>query len=227
MQNAIHGVIFDLDGLLVDSEPVQLRAWEEYLAGQGHVLSDELLARMYGRRLIDASAAVVDHLALEVDAATVATERDALFLAMVPGAIVTMPGATALLLALHERGVPLALATSGHRRYVDLVLDTAGVPRVFAVEVTGEMVEHGKPAPDTFLVAESLLGRSPDECLVLEDSPNGVRAAKASGAWCIGITHHAGREELLEAGADHVLDTLDDVLVLLDAQPWPAWASQG
>ena len=227
MQNMIRGVIFDLDGLLVDSEPVQLRAWQEYLAGHGHTLSDELLARMYGRRLIDASAAVVEHLNLEIDAASVAGERDALFLAMVPGAIVAMPGATGLLLALHDRGVPLALATSGHRRYVDLVLDTAEVPRVFAVEVNGEMVEHGKPAPDTFLIAAELLEVPPNACLVLEDSPNGVRAAKASGAWCIGITHHASRDELLAAGADLVLDALDDVLAVINAQPWLAWASQG
>lgn len=222
MQEPVRGVIFDLDGLLIDSEPVQLRAWEVYLAGHGHVLHEGLLARMYGRRLIDASAAVVEILALEVAVATVAEERDELFLAMVPGAIMPMPGAVALLLELADRGMPLALATSGHRRYVDLVLETAGVPRVFAVEVTGEMVERGKPAPDTFLVAADLLGLPPGACLVLEDSPNGVRAAKASGACCIGITHHASREELFDAGADLVLDALDEVSAALDAQPWLA-----
>jgi pseudouridine-5'-monophosphatase len=227
MHEPVRGVIFDLDGLLIDSEPVQLRAWEEYLAGHGHQLNEDLLARMYGRRLIDASTAVVEMLALEIDAATVATERDELFLAMVPGAIGPMPGAEALLRDLTERRLPLALATSGHRRYVDLVLDTAGVPRVFSGEVTGEMVKRGKPAPDTFLVAADMLGLPPSACLVLEDSPNGVRAAKASGAYCIGITHHASKEALAEAGADLVLDSLDQVLAALDAQPWLACASQG
>lgn len=227
MNLAPSAVIFDLDGLLVDSEPVQLRAWELYLAGHGHQLTDELLAQMYGRRLSDAALAAVDVLGLPVDAATVAAERDALFLGMAVGAIPAMPGALELLEQLSNLEIPLALATSGHRRYVDLALATAGIPAVFDVQVTGELVEHGKPAPDTFLVAAELLGVPASACLVLEDSPNGVRAAKAAGAHCFAVQHLADREALLEVGADRVLDSLHDVLPALRAQEWFVWASQG
>jgi beta-phosphoglucomutase-like phosphatase (HAD superfamily) len=103
----------------------------------------------------------------------------------------------------------------------------AGVPHVFEVEVTGELVEHGKPAPDTFLVAAELLGLPPADCLVLEDSPNGVRAARAAGAQVFAIRHLAGEDELFAAGADRVFSSLAEIPAALADQPWFVWASQG
>lgn len=227
MMPNISAVIFDLDGLLVDSEPVQLRAWELYLARHGHELTDELLAQMYGRRLSDAAAAVVASLELDMPADQVASERDELFLEMAAGAIPAMPGALELLRQLSAMDVRLALATSGHRRYVDLAVASAGIPRVFEVEVTGELVEHGKPAPDTFLVAADLLGLPTEACLVLEDSPNGVRAGRAAGAHVLAVQHLAGRDELIAAGADRVLSSLSELPAALSGQAWFVWASQG
>jgi beta-phosphoglucomutase-like phosphatase (HAD superfamily) len=119
------------------------------------------------------------------------------------------------------------LATSGHRRYVDLALATAGIPRVFEAEVTGELVEHGKPAPDTFLVAAELLGLPPVDCLVLEDSPNGVRSARAAGAKVFAIRHLVSEDDLYAAGADRVFSSLFDVPAALADQPWFVWASHG
>lgn len=227
MTRAISAVVFDLDGLLVDSEPVQLRAWELYLARHGQDLSHDLLAQMYGRRLSDAAAAVVASLGLGMSAEQVAAERDELFLAMAAGAIPAMPGALELLRQLSAMDVRLALATSGHRRYVDLALASAGIPSVFDVEVTGELVEHGKPAPDTFLVAADLLGVPAANCLVLEDSPNGVRAARAAGAHVFAVQHLAGKDELIVAGADRVLSSLSELPAALAGQAWFVWASQG
>lgn len=223
MANQFSAVIFDLDGLLVDSEPVQLEAWTVYLRRFNEELTPKLRASMYGRRLVDTSQTVVETLDLPVDAAEVARERDAIFLQMVPGAVFPMPGARELVTELRNRGTPIALATSGHRRYVDLVLESAGLAGMFTVEVTGEMVEHGKPAPDTFLRAARELDLPPETCLVLEDSPNGVRAAKAAGMTCFAIPGPEGRRADY-ADADRVLRSLQDVLPLL--QRWGAGESE-
>lgn len=211
----IEAVIFDLDGLLIDSEPLQFRAWSEYVATLGHTLTPEVLSQMLGRRLIDSSRIVVDAFGLDMPAGQVAEERDRYFLAMVPGQIGPQPGAIDLVETLHRRQIPMALATSGHRRYVDMALESAAIPRLFTAEVTGDLVTHGKPHPETFLTAASLLGIEPARCLVLEDAPNGVRAAVAAGMQCIAIPGHGSSPADL-AGADAILDSLAGVIGWLD-----------
>lgn len=215
MTCTIEAVIFDLDGLLIDSEPLQFTAWYEYLETLGHTLTGDVLAKMLGRRLIDSSRIVVDEFGLEITAEQVAEERDRHFLSMVPGNIGPQPGAIELVETLHSRGIPMALATSGHRLYVDLALESASIPRLFAVEVTGDLVTHGKPHPETFLKAASLLDLAPERCLVLEDAPNGVLAAVAAGTRCIAIPNHGTSHDDL-AGADAILDSLDEVVGWLD-----------
>lgn len=212
----ISGVIFDFDGLLVDSEPVQEEAWKRYLAGFDAALSPELLDRMYGRRLVDASQVVVDVLGLPVTAEVVARDRDALFLEMVPGRIKPTRGATALLAELIEREIPIALATSGHRRYVDLALEGAGIERNFTVEVTGDLVKQGKPHPETFLTAATMLDVRPEECLVLEDSPNGLLAAKAAGMYCFVVPGSTDSRHDYSS-ADLILSSLNDVIPAMEA----------
>ncbi len=187
MMHDIAAVIFDLDGLLVDSEPLQIQAWRDYLNTFGATLTGEMLVEMYGLRLSDSAKVVVQLLNLDVTPEQVAEDRDKLFLSMVPGNIGPRPGAREIVRDLRARQVPIALATSGHRRYVDLVLESAAIPRLFDVEVTGDIVTRGKPDPETFLTAAKLLGVAADHCLVLEDAPNGIKAAKAAGMHCIAI----------------------------------------
>lgn len=217
MSGPIQAVIFDLDGLLVDSEPLQIMAWREYLDGLGVALPPEVLSEMYGLRLTDASKVVVRLLELDVTPEIVARDRDRRFLEMVPGAIEPRPGAREIVQELHRRDMPMALATSGHRRYVDLALESAAIPGLFKVEVTGEMVQRGKPDPETFLTAAELLGVEPAACLVLEDSPNGVRAAKAAGMSCVAIPIEdvSGVDVSM---ADAVLPSLEEVLAWLDGR---------
>lgn len=112
----------------------------------------------------------------------------------------------------------MALATSGHRRYVDLALQSAGLPRNFEVEITGELVERGKPAPDTFLLASERLGVRPQHCLVVEDSPNGVLAAVAAGMPAIAIPD--GRVTAPPAGAVFMLNSLEQLVPTLDRYAW-------
>jgi len=216
MNRELNAVIFDLDGLLIDSEPLQISAWREYLNGIGAELTEGLLARMYGLRLSDAAKVVVDALELDISPEQVAHERDALFLQSVPGNIQPCRGAIELVAELRLRGMPTALATSGHRRYVDLALDSAGIPRAFDAEVTGEMVSKGKPDPETFLTAAKMLGVDPEACLVLEDSPNGVLAAKCASMLCVAVPN-ADTHGLDLSAADAVLSGLDQVLPWIDS----------
>ncbi|RIK47119.1 MAG: HAD family phosphatase [Chloroflexi bacterium] len=218
-ESTIRAVVFDLDGLLVDSEPLQLAAWDRYLERFGVALTPDLLDRMLGLRLVDSAKVIVESLDLPVTAEVVMRDRDAIFLASAQGAIRAMPGATALIAGLRERKVRLGLATSGHRRYVDLALESAGLRGAFDIEVTGEHVERGKPAPDAYLVAARLLNLPPGRCLALEDAPNGVLSAVSAGMRCIVVPGHVPDAPEF-ALADATVSSLDAVLGALIARGW-------
>lgn len=216
----VRAVIFDLDGLLVDSEPVQIAAWEDFLAEYGHSLDPALLGQMFGLRLLDSARLVRDRLGLPLTVEEVMERRDALFFAALPGRLHPMPGARELVAALRARGVPLALATSGHRRYADVALAELGIEGAFDVEVTGEEVAAGKPAPDIYLAAAARLQLPPERCLALEDAPNGVAAAQAAGMHCLAVPNPmtAGLPGLDRA--DAVLTSLTEVLPWLVRAGW-------
>lgn len=210
----IRAVVFDLDGLLVDSEPLQAWAWDVYARRFGATLRDDVLARMLGLRAVDASGVFVEMLGLPVTPDVAMRERDEIFLEAASGRIAAHRGAAELVEALRERGVPLALATSGHRWYVDLALASAGLSGRFDVEVTGDQVERGKPHPDIYLRAAELLPAPPEHCLALEDAPNGVRAARAAGMVCFAVPE-SGVPAGVDA-ADEVLGSLRQVLPMLE-----------
>lgn len=211
----IAAVVFDLDGLLVDSEPLQAWAWDAYARRFGTTLRDDVLGRMLGLRAVDASRIFVELLDLPVAPEVAMRERDELFLEAVPGRIAPHRGARELVSALRERDVPLALATSGHRRYVDLALASAGLTGAFDVEVTGDQVERGKPSPDIYLRAAALLDTTPERCLALEDAPNGVRAALAAGMVCFAIPETGSLPGV--GDADEILGSLGQVISLFEA----------
>ena len=215
----VRAVVFDLDGLLIDSEPLQAWAWHEYVARFGAVMTPDVLARMLGLRAVDAVKIPIEMLGLPVDEATALRDRDDIFLAAVPGAIHAHTGAKELIDDLKQRGIPIALATSGHRRYVDLALASAELTGLFDEEVTAELVTRGKPHPDVYLRAAELLGMPADRCLALEDAPNGVTAAKAAGMRCLAIPgEHGSREGV--AAADAVLESLAEVIGEMQRRGW-------
>ncbi len=218
-QPQIQAVVFDLDGLLIDSEPLQAWAWHEYVARFGAVMTPDVLSRMLGLRAVDAVKIPIEMLDLPVDEATALRDRDEIFLAAVPGAIHPHTGARELIDDLRQRGIPLALATSGHRRYVDLALASAGLTGRFDQEVTAELVTRGKPHPDVYLRAAELLNIPAEYCLALEDAPNGVTAAKAAGMRCIAVPgEHSNLDGV--AHADAVLESLSEVISEMQQRGW-------
>lgn len=219
MMGPVQAVVFDLDGLLIDSEPLQAWAWHAYVSRFDKVMTLDVLGRMLGLRAVDAVKIPIQMLDLPVDESTALRERDEIFLAAVPGAIQPHRGARELIDNLKRRGYPLALATSGHRRYVDLALESAGLSGLFDQEVTAELVTRGKPHPDVYLRAAEMLGIAPDRCLALEDAPNGVVAAKAAGMHCFAIPGEHGNPGGVDT-ADAVLTSLDDVPGEMRRQGW-------
>ncbi len=215
----IRAVVFDLDGLLIDSEPLQAWAWHEYVSRFGAVMTPDILPRMLGLRAVDAVKIPIEMLDLPIDEATALHDRDEIFLAAVPGAIHPHDGARSLIDELRSLDIPIALATSGHRRYVDLALESAGLAGCFDYEITAELVTRGKPHPDVYLRAAEKLGVDPTTCLALEDAPNGVVAAKAAGMYCFAIPGEHGNNDGVSM-ADAVLESLNDVTSEMDRRGW-------
>ncbi|HET7038132.1 MAG TPA: HAD family phosphatase [Thermomicrobiaceae bacterium] len=218
MSAPLEAAVFDLDGLLVDSEPVQIAAWEEFLAGHGHTLDPELLGRLFGLRVRDTSRVLVDELRLPLSPDEVFAGREAIFFRLLEAGVRPMPAAVETVRALGARGLRLGLATSGHRRYADLVLGGLGLIGAFAVEVTGDEVARGKPAPDIYLLAAARLGVPPAACLALEDAPFGVAAAVDAGMRCLAVpnVHTTGMPGLERA--DAILPSLAAVVPWLEAR---------
>ena len=213
----IHAVVFDLDGLLVDSEPVQIEAWRDFLGRYGRELDQALLNRLYGLRVWDTARVLIEELGLDLSVDEVVEQRDSRFFELLPGRLHAMPGASEVVRSLSDMRVRLGLATSGHRRYVDVVLDALDLQGMFEIEVTGDMVERGKPSPDIYLSAAERLTLASSVCLALEDAPNGIASAKSAGMWCLAVPNHMTASIEGFDRADAVLESLNDVLPWLDS----------
>lgn len=195
-------VVFDLDGLLVDSEPIWGRVTRALLAGHGFEYENVVAERHMGMRLADVVDVLLEHY-------PVATGRDA-FGAELTDAVVAefgrtlhpMPGAEDALSLVRALGLPTALASSSTHAVIDAALGRFGWS--FDAVCSGDEVERGKPAPDIFRLAAKRLGVAADRCVALEDSRNGIRAAKAAGMKTIAVARD-------RAGADLVLASLEDL----------------
>jgi beta-phosphoglucomutase family hydrolase len=187
-------LIFDLDGVVVDSMPIHQAAWRRYLESQG-VPPGDLASRMLGRRNDEI---VMDFLGHSADAQIVAEHgaaKERLYREMMRESLTAqlVPGVTAFLES--ARGLPLAVASNAERANIDFVLDGAGLRDYFQAIVDGSQVARSKPAPDIYIRAASELGLAPPDCIVFEDSPVGIEAARESGARVVGIQTHSDKLE--------------------------------
>ncbi|HVA61614.1 MAG TPA: HAD family phosphatase [Mycobacteriales bacterium] len=182
-------VLFDLDGLLVDSEPLWTRAEVELAASLGHVWDPALKAAIAGTRLELAVPTILTHYGIEPDADTVSAASEFLLARMAElfaTDLPTRPGAVQLADAIRAAGVPIALVSSSYRRLVDAALAGLGEHR-FDVTVAGDEVTHGKPDPEPYLRAAAGLGVRAGDCVVLEDAPAGVASGEAAGAIVVAV----------------------------------------
>ena len=211
----VEAILFDLDGLMVDSEPHALTTWKEVMARRGVHLDQAAIDAMLGLRLIDTSRMLVERFNLTDTPESLGAEKSDLQLQRLDGNMRAMPGLFELIDALDARGLKQAVASSGARHYVEAVLRAIGLQGRFETIVTGDDVANGKPAPDAFLLAADRLGVHPEACLVLEDAPNGVVAAKSAGMRCVAVPNDYTRSLDL-AAADCILPSLGAVRGALD-----------
>jgi len=177
-------IIFDLDGLLVDSERVWHIAETEMIAARGRVYPPEIRAQVIGLR-VDATLKFLREI-FQFSETVEELNRDLLkrYLHRIPAEVRAKPGAPEIVEYVHNQGIPTAIASSSPTVVIDAEVDAQGWGDYFALRCTAEDDLHGKPAPDIYLRTAKLLGVHPADCIALEDSPNGARAAVAAGMTC-------------------------------------------
>ena len=196
----INAVIFDMDGTIFDTEVIYERAWkkagvsgEQYLQliGRGHKVNDAALSS-WGMDPKEVRRARNEFMRLEIEA----------------HGIVPKPGAEETLQWLEHRGIPAAIATSSPMELAQDYMERTGFGRYFAGIYSGYQLERGKPAPDLFLYAARQLGRTPRECVVVEDSFNGIRAGRNAGMITVMVPDRVPADEEMRRKADVILDSL-------------------
>lgn len=211
----IKAIVFDLDGLMVDSEPIAEQAWSTLLERHGYQVDREAIEAIIGLKLADSSRIIQARFDLPLTVEQIGAEKTRIFTAMLEGNLHPMPGLNELLKVIDERGLLRAVATSSDRSYARLALECVGIENGFFAVITGDLVSHGKPAPDIYLAAAKALSLPPAQCLALEDSPFGVQAAKAAGMRCVAIPN-AMTSRMDLGTADWILPSLQVVAERLD-----------
>ena len=204
------GVIWDIDGTLIDSAELHFRAWHKIGEELGFKISREQFASTFGLRNPDVIFRLFGTSCDVTKGQQIAHKKEAYYRSMAASELRFLAGAEDRLNEFQGLNIPQALATSAPRGNVDLFLDVTKSQHFFAAMVTMEEVARGKPDPEVFLMAAQRAGVDPRLCVVFEDAPAGVLGAKRAGMKCIGTTacgYHT-EAQLKEAGADLVIDTL-------------------
>lgn len=197
----LEAVLFDLDGVLIDSEPWHLAANQELCAELGFKLRMEEYADFIGKSSSEMWTYFKTKYALPPTVSELVRRQIRKNIQMLPGNEDGLnKGVRPLLQSLQEKGVRCGVASSSPLDYIKAVLEKYKLFPFFQAVVTGENMAEGKPAPDIFLHTAKLLGVQPDYCVVIEDSEHGVKAAKAGGMKCVGLRNpNSGAQDLLLA----------------------------
>jgi beta-phosphoglucomutase family hydrolase len=209
--NRFEAVLWDMDGVIADTGPYHLMAWQEVFQKRGLNYSDDDFKRNFGKRN-DKIVQIVTGGSLsstEVDAIVV--EKETTFRQNIAANLESLPGAVELIRELKGYGIKTALASSAPIENVQLVIQGLRLEDCFDAVVWGREVTEGKPSPQGFLLAAKRLGVEPKSCVVIEDSVAGVTAAKRAGMKCLAVTNTHPGEKLTEA--DLVVATLETISV--------------
>jgi HAD superfamily hydrolase (TIGR01509 family) len=197
----VRGVVFDLDGTLVDNMELHARAFAAFADRHGlPPLDERARARLDGKRNSDIFPELFGHPLPPEQLRAFAEEKESLYREISRGRLVPAPGLAPLLDRLLARGIPFAVATSGPAANVRHTLLETGLFARLDVIVRGDQVPRGKPHPDIFLAAAAQMRVEPSRCLAFEDSPAGVASACAAGMPCIALTTSFTPEAFRAAG---------------------------
>lgn len=215
LRNA-RGILFDMDGVLIDSEPTHEKAIIALSRELGDGLTDHTIIQSFKGAPEKFMAKRLAELYPQqtYTAEKLIARKVALYSALFGEHVRLIPGAIDFLNASRAAGRLHGLTTSASRKAQHLAFDTFGFSPYFDTIVTGEDIINGKPDPEPFLTTAKLLGLEPKACIVIEDSINGVRSGHAAGCTVIALTTTFHREALFDAGADHVIDSYTEILQL-------------
>ncbi len=201
-------VIFDMDGVIADTEQLHLRAWQEFLAKHGVSHTPEEFRSLFGMANFQIFAKVLPKYPPS-RYARLQEDKEAIYRKDAKGVLKEVPGASDLIRMLHERGAVLAIGSSGPLKNIMFNLRELGLERYFKAIVSSEDVMMGKPSPEIFLKAAARINAMPEDCIVIEDSLPGIEAGKRAGMKVIAITTTHPRERL--AAADLVIGSFKDL----------------
>ena len=188
----IQAIIWDLDGVIIDSAEEHRRAWQRLAREENVKMTDADFWSTFGKRNNDIFAIIWGPLSPE-QAQQLGNRKETYFRDLIRHSATPLPGSMELMQSLHEAGYPQALASSAPIENIQLISEVLGLGRYLTALVSGETVPLGKPAPDIFLKAAQELRIEPPYCLVIEDAVAGVEAAHAAGMRCIAV---AGERDL-------------------------------
>lgn len=204
------GVIFDMDGVLVDSARPHLRSWQLLAEENGASVTSEQFASAFGQQNRDIIPALFGPVS-DARLTALADRKERLYRDLVRESPPIVDGAVSLVRSLHEAGAGLAVGSSGPRANIDLVLMAMGVQDCIDVVVSGDDVTRGKPDPQVFSLAVEKLRLPPNQCVVIEDAPVGIAAARAAGTKSVAVLMHHAAEAFAEA--DMIVPKLSDLSV--------------
>lgn len=209
----LKAVIFDLDGLLIDSEAYWRKATSLFFDRHHKKYTDDISEKIMGMGLKEITEFFKTTYGFTGDTDVLVDERRNLMYKLLMKDLTLMPGAKQVIENLYSRHLPLAIATSGHtKEKTKEIVKHLGTENYFTVFISGDDFEKAKPAPDMYLAAAEQLHIAPIDCLVFEDAPNGVVAGKAAGMQIYAVNNNASlQEKLRSAGADKVFSSLEEV----------------
>lgn len=200
-------VLFDMDGVIVDSLPTHAQAARSVLRQYGLTLSKEEYYDQFAGVSDEAGfAAYLKRVGADIDLPTVLAQKAAEYRRLCEGNLVPFPGAVELVESLAGQGIALGLVTGALRSEAELTLTSFGIRQYFRALVAAEDTSHSKPHPGGYLKGLAALGKSSDRCLVIEDAPEGVEAATRAGMRSVAVTHTHPASEL--SAATRVVDSL-------------------
>lgn len=212
-----YAVLWDVDGTLVDTAELHFRAWNVLAAEIGKTYSREQFAATFGWRNPEIIPRVfgAHYAPEEIDA--LGQRKENHYRAEACKGVDPLPGVMQLVRALRHAGIRQAIGSSAPRANIELILQQTGLGEFVETVVALEDTTRGKPDPEVFLKGASFLGVPPARCLVFEDAPVGIQAAKSAGMSAVGVTFvgHHSEARLLEAGADAVVPSLAAVDVAM------------